>query len=106
MFDIFQPKRKRKSISSGTKLHLLRAQDNKCGECDKKFRATDRPHLHHRNGNPSDRNITNLIYLCSECHKRHTKRQVKNRAKKKRKDKSFLDSNFEPKLPNYNSKWF
>ena len=49
--------KKRKPTTTGKKLFVLRAQDNACAKCKEKFRATDRPHLHHKDGNSKNDNI-------------------------------------------------
>lgn len=59
-------KKERIPLKHGTRTGLL-ADAAKCQRCGKSLRGM-RPHIHHKNQNPSDNRKENLILLCPNCH--------------------------------------
>ncbi len=50
---------------------LLKYQGGKCANCRKPFaKMRVRPILHHKNLNPKDNRLSNIILVCSNCHDR------------------------------------
>lgn len=41
-----------------------------CWNCEKKFNSTDKVHVHHRDKNRKNNNLSNLMIVCVPCHKR------------------------------------
>jgi len=61
-------KKKRTPVGASKKVDLVIRQKAKCYWCRKPIRAGVKPHVHHKNGNPSDNRDKNLIVLCPDCH--------------------------------------
>lgn len=59
-------KSKRENISLDKQEDILRRFNNKCIICDK----DEGLHIHHKDNNPQNNNIENLIVLCGVCHKK------------------------------------
>jgi len=57
----------RNPVGSGKKTDALIRAKGKCQKCGKSLEGL-RPHIHHKNGNPSDNRSSNLIVLCPNCH--------------------------------------
>lgn len=66
----FQKKKgkNRKPVRSPKKIDIILKQKGKCFWCRKPIPSGVKPHVHHRNGNPSDNRDKNLIVLCPNCH--------------------------------------
>lgn len=64
-------------LTTEQKGRIKRGQDWKCKKCGKSIKNSG--HIHHKDGNPENDKIGNLIALCSKCHKevRHTKGKKK-----------------------------
>lgn len=66
---IFGPKQKRKNVGKTIRKVLLKYQDGKCWMCKKSFKDMKvRPVLHHKNLDPKDNRISNLVLICPNCH--------------------------------------
>ena len=80
----FGTKSKRKSVRTSDRKHLLKVQNGKCAKCKKSFKQMRvRPILHHKNLNPKDNRITNLMLVCPNCHDKIHQREKKVRVKTK-----------------------
>jgi hypothetical protein len=124
IYDPYAKPKKRISVRTSDKKHLLDYQNGKCNRCKKSFKQMKvRPILHHKNLNPKDNRITNMILVCSNCHdKIHQKQQnvrvktkdafgyttykvvkrgVKKKSKKKIQRKRKPTNPFEIKMPVY-----
>ena len=68
MFDLWEePRRKPIPISIQKKV-LLRSR-GKCEICGFDFAKHDvKPHIHHKDGNPKNNKVSNLIVVCPNCH--------------------------------------
>lgn len=120
-----EPK-KRTAVRTSDKKHLLDHQNGKCYRCKKSFKQMKvRAILHHKNLNPKDNRITNMVLVCPNCHdKIHQKQKKvrvrttdalgfttykvvkkgvkkKSKAKKKTRRKRKPTDPFEIKLPKY-----
>jgi len=58
---------KRAPVSKALKLEILRDYDNKCFICKKNSKDV-LMHIHHKDGNPKNNSLDNLIPLCAKCH--------------------------------------
>jgi len=58
---------KRKPIKHGTRTNILADSGAKCQKCGNPLKGL-KPHIHHKNGNPRDNKLSNLILLCPNCH--------------------------------------
>jgi len=66
---VFKDNKKRKSVRTSDKKHLLEFQKGKCDKCKKSFkRMKVRPILHHKNEKRNDNRIVNMVLLCPNCH--------------------------------------
>ena len=73
---------KRKSVRSSDKKHLLEFQKGKCWKCKRSFKQMGVRHiLHHKNLNPKDNRITNMVLVCPNCHDKIHQKQKKVRVK-------------------------
>jgi len=61
-----KPKTKREVINIALKDEIFRKFGNKCGVCSK----TEGLHIHHKDKNPTNNRISNLMVLCGVCHKK------------------------------------
>ena len=59
-------KKKRESISEADKEIIFNKFGNKCAICN----ITEGLHIHHKDYNPSNNKLDNLIVLCGICHKK------------------------------------
>jgi len=75
-----KPIRKKGSV----KAQLRLKQKGKCWRCHKGFDAMGvvRPHIHHKNGNPSNNSISNLALVCGTCHDFLTHEQTLKRRRR------------------------
>ena len=73
---------KRKSVRTSDRKHLLDYQNGKCGKCKKSFKKMGvRKIVHHKNLNPKDNRIINLILVCPNCHDKIHQKEKKVRVK-------------------------
>ena len=73
---------KRTSIRTSDRKHLLEFQHGKCAKCKKSFKQMKvRTILHHKNLNPKDNRITNMILVCPNCHDKIHQREKKVRVR-------------------------
>lgn len=101
-FGIFPEDVKRKPVRTSDRKHLLEFQKGKCGKCKKSFKVMKvRPHLHHKNGNPKDNRIVNMVLLCPNCHDKIHQKDKKKRTKKKPKKPWEIGTIKQPKLPKF-----
>jgi len=78
----FTQPEKRKPVRQSDRKHLLDYQKGKCFKCKKSFKQMRvRPILHHKNLNPKDNRITNLILICPNCHDKIHQKQKKVRVR-------------------------
>jgi len=80
-------KKKRKPIRTGTKTNILADSGAKCQKCRKPLKGL-KPHIHHKNHNPSDNRKGNLILLCPNC---HSKMHRTSKPKMNKKPKNSFD---------------
>jgi hypothetical protein len=82
--DPYAEPKKRTPVRSSDKKHLLDYQNGKCFTCKKSFKQMKvRPILHHKNLNPKDNRISNMILVCPNCHDKIHQKQQKVRIKTK-----------------------
>jgi hypothetical protein len=62
----FREKR-RKPVAQSLRTQALVRSGGKCEKCRKQL-GKIKPHLHHKNGNPGDNKLSNIIVLCPNCH--------------------------------------
>ena len=73
---------KRKPVRISDKKFLLEHQKGKCWKCKKSFKRMGvRPILHHKNLNPEDNRISNLVLICPNCHDKIHQKEKKVRKK-------------------------
>lgn len=78
--DPFATEKKREPVRKSDREHLLDYQGGKCWSCHRSFRQMGvRPILHHKNLNPKDNRITNMVLICSNCHDRIHQKEKKVR---------------------------
>jgi 5-methylcytosine-specific restriction endonuclease McrA len=73
-------KKKRVPVKQSTKIKVITRSNSRCAKCGKSL-ANVTPQIHHKNGDPSDNRLSNLIALCPNCHsvaRVHSKKQRKN----------------------------
>jgi 5-methylcytosine-specific restriction endonuclease McrA len=91
--------RRRKPVGSGKKTAVLVRSKGRCQRCRRDLDGL-KPHIHHRNGNPSDNRASNLIVLCPNC---HSKEHFKKDGTSKKKGRVRKSSNpFDVKIPKLN----
>ncbi|HLD72313.1 MAG TPA: HNH endonuclease signature motif containing protein [Candidatus Nanoarchaeia archaeon] len=74
---------KRKPIKGGTRTNMLADSGAKCQKCRDPLKGL-KPHIHHKNGNPTDNRSGNLILVCPNCHsKLHRNMKSKKSTSKK-----------------------
>ena len=61
--------RKRLPIPQKVQRKVLVRSEGRCEKCDNSL-GNVTPHIHHKNGDPKDNNLSNLIVLCPNCHSR------------------------------------
>ncbi len=66
---------KRKKLSIKTKRMVLQRQLHRCNDCREYLRFQD---FHHKDGNRSNNDISNIVALCPNCHAKKT-RNIKQR---------------------------
>jgi hypothetical protein len=99
LFDVFSgsSKKKRKGVGSSRAISIARGQNFKCAHCPKSITKRHQFHIDHKDGDRSNRDITNLQALCVECHSRKSHRQTKERTKKLKQEKNpFSTSSYDP----------
>ena len=75
-------KPKRKPVRASDRKHLLEFQNGKCGICKKPFKQLRvRKIAHHKNLNPKDNRIVNLVLVCPNCHDKIHQNNKKVRVK-------------------------
>jgi 5-methylcytosine-specific restriction endonuclease McrA len=60
-------RKKRKPVGYGKRGDVLIRAKGRCERCGMNLQGI-RPHIHHKNGKPSDNKLSNLIVLCPNCH--------------------------------------
>ena len=66
---MLSPPRKRVPVRKSDRKFLLKHQKGTCWRCKKSFKQMSvRPILHHKNLNPKDNRISNIILICPNCH--------------------------------------
>jgi hypothetical protein len=71
---------KRKHVRKSDREHLLDYQKGKCGRCKQSFKRKGvRPKVHHKNLNPKDNRIVNLVLVCPDCHDKIHQKEKKVR---------------------------
>ena len=64
---LFETRKKRKAIPISVQKQLLIRCKGKCENCGKDLTGL-KPFIHHKDGNPSNNKLSNLIVLCPDCH--------------------------------------
>jgi hypothetical protein len=90
LFGFGSEKKKRKGISSRDAMKIARGQKFRCSHCSKSITQRYQFQIDHIDGDGSDRDITNLQALCTECHSKKSHRQTKERVRKARKVRDTL----------------
>lgn len=73
---------KRKAVRGSDRTHLLEFQNGKCAKCKKSFKEMGvRKVVHHKNLNPKDNRIVNLMLVCPNCHDKIHQKEKKVRVK-------------------------
>ena len=68
MFDLWE-KPKRKPISISVQKKVIARSRGRCEICGFDFAKHDvKPHIHHKDGNPRNNKLSNLIVVCPNCH--------------------------------------
>lgn len=81
-FGLLGEEKKRKPVRTSDRKHLLEFQKGKCWKCKKSFKQMGvRKILHHKNLNPKDNRITNLVLVCPNCHDKIHQKEKKVRVK-------------------------
>lgn len=81
-YGLFNEKPKRKAVRISDRKHLLEFQNGKCWKCGKSFKQMKvRTMVHHKNLNPKDNRITNLVLVCPNCHDKIHQKQKKVRVR-------------------------
>jgi 5-methylcytosine-specific restriction endonuclease McrA len=76
-FGMHSTKKIRKSIGSGKKTNIYADSGAKCSKCKHLLKGV-KPHIHHKNHNPSDNRPSNLMLLCPNCHSKvHRKEGIR-----------------------------
>lgn len=85
-------KKRRTPIPLRTQKRLLLRSKAKCEKCGTKLGKGLMPDFHHKNENPSDHRMGNILVLCPNCHRKETNRLrgrvEKRKAKPKRKKRT------------------
>jgi len=90
-------KRKRVILSRSEKNEIWDRQKGKC-KCGESL-SPSIVEYHHKDGNPSNHSLSNIIALCPICHKKATNRQ---RIKKVRKNREIQEEDNPFELPELN----
>ena len=81
-FGFFDDEPKRKPVRSSDRKHLLEFQKGKCWKCKKSFKQMGvRKIVHHKNLNPKDNRIINLVLVCPNCHDKIHQKEKKVRVR-------------------------
>ena len=79
---LFGEEPKRKAVRKSDRTHLLEFQKGNCWKCKKSFKQMGvRKITHHKNLNPKDNRIVNLVLVCPNCHDKIHQREKKVRVK-------------------------
>ena len=83
---------KRKPVRTSDRKHLLEFQKGKCWKCKKSFKQMGvRAILHHKNKNPKDNRIVNMVLVCPNCHDKIHQKDKGKGGKKKPKNPYKID---------------
>jgi len=84
MIDIFSnPKKNRVKPTKSERNEIWDRQRGKCFVCSRILSPTTSDY-HHKDGNPSNWRIFNIVLVCLECHRRETNKQRVKKIQKKR----------------------
>jgi len=61
-------KKKRTPIPQSKKTDIYMRSQGRCSKCRKLITNGVKPHIHHKNGDPTDHRKSNLKLLCPNCH--------------------------------------
>jgi len=82
--------KRRKSIPSSIMKKALIRSRGYCEMCGLDFYESGvTPHFHHKNGNPSDNRLSNILVVCPNCHSKLTRRQISRKKRSRRRKRSF-----------------
>jgi 5-methylcytosine-specific restriction endonuclease McrA len=62
------PERKRTPVTQSTRTKALMRSKGKCEKCRKHITGGVKPHIHHKDGDPTNNRLSNLKVLCPNCH--------------------------------------
>jgi len=79
---------KRKPVAKNKRDYTRHKQGYECKNCGGSLKRGG--HIHHRNGDPSDNRLENLVLLCTKCHKAKTADQTKKRARERKRRVSLI----------------
>lgn len=79
-------KKKRVRPTKSEKNEIWERQGGKCYMCPKRP-SPGASHYHHKDGDPSNWRLSNLVLVCLECHAKETNRQRIKKVHKVRKEK-------------------
>ena len=85
VWDFGDEEKKRKGATRSEREEIILRQDSKCNTCETKFSVKIRPHIDHKDGNRSNKKMSNLQAICPTCHDYKTRQDNKRQQKKKQK---------------------
>ena len=83
-------KKKRKGASPTLRVRIVRKQKNKCKKCGVSFGKIEEV-IHHKDGDRSNKDESNLEALCPNCHGQKDRR-VQSQKRRKKSSDSYADS--------------
>ena len=91
-WDFFGVKtKKRKGATRSEREEIVLRQGSKCKECKTKFSVRIRPHIDHKDGDKTNKRMSNLQALCPNCHDHKSRKENQRRQKRKEEKDSVWD---------------
>ena len=84
----FDTKKKRKGASPSLRMKIVLGQNSQCNRCGVKFGKIT-PVIHHKDGDRSNKDESNLEALCRNCHEQKDERVRRKLKSKKPKQDDF-----------------
>lgn len=76
---VLRGSKKRKPLKKTIRIKMARGQKWLCGKCHEHMEEDDFD-IHHKDGNPSNDNIRNLVAMHIKCHRKESRKQGKKRS--------------------------